>query len=104
MKFSVFDGAHGFNAAIGKVIEADMPTNNAAVIDKTMATEKLQAKAKKRNEVATANLTMAFQSAGLIGMVNALVNTAWPSRLVCRIVGALHSRFVPHNRISRVEM
>jgi hypothetical protein len=80
----------GFALALGKKMETDRPARDATTIDKTMDAGKLQAKAKKRNAIAMANLMMSFESAGLMSLVfEAMNNPAWPGGLVCEVVVAL---------------
>ena len=82
------------------MIDPDMPSNNAEVLDLNTADGKLLAKAKQKNKLAMANLTMALVFEGMVGIINASNNTLWPSGLVCHVVDLLHKCSVPQDRIS----
>jgi hypothetical protein len=100
-RFLAYAGVLGFALALGKKMETDMPTRDGATtIDEITDAGKLQAKAKKGNAIATANLTMSFESAGLMSLVfEAMNNPAW-----CEVVVALFKRFMPQDTMTRVEL
>jgi glucan biosynthesis protein len=58
---------HDFAQAL--VLDPDMPSSNAVLIDTDTAEGKLQKAAVKRNKIALANFTMAFTSKGTMSLI-----------------------------------
>ena len=61
-RFEAYAGCIGFLDALEPGGEKVMPRSNKTIVDGTTDEGKLKNAAKKRNQVAMANLTMAFQS------------------------------------------
>jgi hypothetical protein len=85
--------------------ESALPQCEAEVIDETTAHGKLVAQAKQRNAVAMANLTIAFEMQGSLGMIYAAMSSAWPAgSLAHEVVAQLFKKFCPDDQKSRVEL
>ena len=56
------------------------------------------------NAIAIANLTIAFTSELLIGMVYQERTTNWPSGLEHMVMDALFKKIVPQDLVSKVEL
>jgi hypothetical protein len=96
-------------ATVGKFIKAlkndtDMPTTEAASIDLSTDRGKLQAAAMNRNAIAISNLTLAFSTEAMMGLVYKAMTTSFPSGLAYMVVEALFKKFRPQDTITRVEL
>lgn len=81
-----------------------MPASDAEVIDLTDAQGLRQEAAKKRNEIAIANFTMAITSEGTISLVYKAATADWPDGLAHLIVVAMLQRYMPQDTVTRVEL
>src|SRR5687768_15218035 len=99
LRFKAFSCVHGFRAALERVADANLPDEEDSVIDEKTANEKLQIKAKRANDLAMANLMMAF-SEGLMGLVHQSMDTKWPNGVAWKVVDGLYKRFVPQDLMS----
>ncbi len=81
-----------------------MHANNAKVIDLADDAGKDKAAEKQRNAVAMANLSMAFETKGLFGMIYKTMSKYWPAGLAYKVVVELFNKYNPDDRISRVEL
>ena len=70
LRFKAFLCVHGFRSTLERTADANLPDEVDAVIDKKTADGKLKIKAKRTNDLAMANLMMAFTSEGLMGLVH----------------------------------
>jgi hypothetical protein len=93
-----------FLEALKKDGEASMPSSDSVVIDITTDAGKMVAAAKKRNALAMANLTMAFPTENLFGIIYKTMSTDWPAGLAHEVVVQLFNKYSPDDRISRVEL
>jgi hypothetical protein len=64
-----------FLAALKAGGEASMPSSDSAVIDLTTDAGKMISAAKERNSLAMANLTMAFETENLFGLIYKTMST-----------------------------
>ncbi len=69
-----------------------------------MLAKKLHPAAKERNAVAMANLTMAFETESLFGMVYKSMSNDWLAGLARKVVVQLFNKYSTDDRISRVEL
>ena len=56
------------------------------------------------NAIAIANLTTAFTSESLIGMIYQARTTKWPCGLAHMVVDALFKKYVPQDLVSKIEL
>jgi Na+-translocating ferredoxin:NAD+ oxidoreductase RnfC subunit len=84
--------------------EASMPSSDLVVIDITTEPGKMVAAAKERNTLAMANLTMAFETENLFGIIYKTMRTDWPAGLAHEVVAQLFNKYSPDDRISIVEL
>jgi hypothetical protein len=77
-----------FIAALQKGGESTMPQKSESeVIDETTSPGKEKAAAKQWNALlTTANLTMAFETKGLLGMIYKAMSNDWPAGLAYQVV------------------
>jgi hypothetical protein len=61
-------------------------------------------KAKRRNAIAMANLTMAFTSESTMGLIYKAQTEEWPGGLEHLVVKALRAKYMPDNAITKVEL
>jgi hypothetical protein len=101
IRFVAYANMCKFLAALKIGREASMPSSDAVVIDITTDTGKMIAAGKERNRMATANLTTAFQTENLFGLVYKIMSTDWPGGLAHEIVVQLFNKYSPDRQISR---
>jgi hypothetical protein len=104
IRFVAFANMCNFLEALKKGGEASIPSSDSVVIDITTDAGKMVAAAKKRNALAMANLTMAFQTENLFGIIYKTMSTDWPAGLAHEVVVQLFNKYSPDDRISRVEL
>jgi hypothetical protein len=69
VRFIAYANVWKFSAALVAGGETTMPSSDAAILDEATAVGKASIAAKQRNVLAMANLTMAFETEGLLGIV-----------------------------------
>jgi hypothetical protein len=104
MRFKAYAKLYKFLQALTIGGETHLPATDATTIDLTTDAVMLQAAAKKRNEIAIANFTMAFTSEGTISLVYKAANADWPDGLAHLIVVAMLQRYMPQDTVTRVEL
>jgi hypothetical protein len=105
IRFVAYANVCKFLGALKKGGEASMPSSDAVVIDIATEQGKMVAKAKERNSLAMANLTMAFETENLFGLIYKTMSTDWPGGLAHEVVVQLFNKYSsPDDRISRVEL
>jgi hypothetical protein len=82
-----YASVHQFTQALKTGGKTSMPARDDDVVDAT--THPQVAKAKKRNAIAMANLTMAFTSEMTMGLVYKAQAEEWPGGLAHLVVAAL---------------
>jgi len=104
MRFTVYAVVYGFTQAIGRNPDPDLPSSKDEIIGEETEEGKKQLKAKKANGVAVANLTMAFTTESLIGMVYKSMDENWLGGQAWKIVEALFEKHIPQDMVSKVEL
>jgi hypothetical protein len=104
IRFVAYANVCKFLGALKKGGEASMPSSDAVVIDMTTELGKKIAAANDRNSLAMANLTMAFETENLFGMIYKTISADWPGGLAHEVVVQLFNKYSPDDRISRVEL
>lgn len=104
VRFIAYATVWKFSAALVTGGETTMPSSDAAVLDEMTVTGKASTAAKQRNALAMANLTMAFETEGLLGIVYKSTSSRWPAGLAHEVVAQLQKKYSPDDRISRVEL
>ena len=99
-RFSMYAVVKQFKNALKK--EADLPDKEDDVLDETK--DKMKIEAKKRNEVAMANLAMAFTNEACMGLIYKSMTTEWPSGLAYKVIEELMAKYQPQDTITRVEI
>ena len=103
-RFLAYGSVYKFAAALSESDEADLPPKDNSVLDLSTDDGKRQEAARKRNNIAMANFTMAFTTEALMGLVFKAQSTDWPAGKASRVVRALMAKYMPKDRISRVEL
>jgi hypothetical protein len=103
-RFLAYGSVYKFAAALREKDETDLPGSDDEVLDLTKDNDKRKDAARKRNNIAMANFTMAFTSEALMGLVYKAQTTEWPGGKASRVVKALMAKYMPKDRISRVEL
>jgi hypothetical protein len=101
MRFRAYAAVHGFSQSINEPPDINLPTSENAVIDETTDAGKSQAKAKRTNQIALANLTMAFTTEALMGMIYKARTADWPNGLAWMVMKALHRKSFPKDLVSK---
>ena len=94
----------GFLLALDIGGETTMPESSTEAIDLTTDAGKIPAASKQRNAVAMANLTMAFETENLFGMVYKSMSKDFPAGLAHLVVKELFNKYNPKDVVSRVEL
>ena len=74
--------------------ETNLPATEEEDLDETDSDQVLTIKARKRNAVAVANLTMAFTTEEAISIVYDSATTSWPSGLAWKIIKAMKKKYL----------
>jgi hypothetical protein len=86
IRFVAYANMCKFLAALKAGREASMPSSDSVVIDLTTDAGKMIAAAKERNSLAMANVTMAFETENLFGLIYKTMCTDWPAGLAHEVV------------------
>jgi hypothetical protein len=98
-----YASVHQFTQALKAGGEMNaVPARDDVTVDAT--THPAMAKAKKRNDIAMANLTMAFTSEITMGLVYKAQTEEWPGGLAHLVVAALKAKYMPNDVITKVEL
>ena len=102
-KFLAFATAKGVvEALLGK--EANLPAQNSTPLDESNDAEKLQIKARNRNNLAMAYLMTAFQSDADLSLTYEAMDDDWPGGLAYKVVEQLKEIYQPKDSITEVEL
>jgi hypothetical protein len=104
IRFKAYARVMQFSEAIETGGEADLPISDAASIDMKTEEGKRQAKAKKRNNVAIANFTMAFTTESSIQLLFKSQTAEWPGGLAHLVVKELMAVYMPQDTVTRSEL
>ena len=103
--FSAFATMWKFKSAVGLTEEPDLPESEAAALNADANVAEKQKMAKKRNDIAFANLTGALDSPSLIGILMRAQTTEWPSGLACNVIKQLFEKYEPKkDTVSLIDM
>jgi hypothetical protein len=86
IRFVAYANMCKFLPALKNGGESSMPSSDSMVIDTTTDAGKMIAAAKERNMLAMANLTMAFKTDNLFGLIHKTMSNDWPAGLVHEVV------------------
>ena len=103
-RFCAYATVYKFRQALAENGDSDLPANESEELDETTPVGKKMLAAKKRNEVAMANFTMAFTTEGVMGLVYKASTTDWPSGLATVVVQGLLKKYRPLDIVSLVEL
>ncbi len=103
-RFCAYATVYKFRQALAEGGDRDLPENESKELDETTPVGKMLA-AKKRNEVAMANFTMAFTTEGvMVLLVYKASTTDWPSGLATVVVQGLLNKYRSLDIVSSVEL
>eukprot|EP00957_Ditylum_brightwellii_P052791 4002643-Ditylum_brightwellii.AAC.1 len=95
MRFRAYGTVYGFAQSIKMTVDPNLPDTENTDIDESTDTGARQAKALKLNAIAMCNLTMAFTTESLMGLIYASMTDLWPSGKAQVVVVALHDKYAP---------
>ena len=104
MQFSAFATVGRFGEAIGTTQEVDLPATEATALSADPDIAKRQKAAKWRNNMAIAQLTLAFSKGTLMNIILNAGTTDWPRGLAWNVIKKLYERFNPKDPMTRVEI
>jgi hypothetical protein len=102
VRYRSYAEVHDFARAL--VLDPDMPSSNAVLIDEATIEGKLQKAAVKRNKIAMVNFTMAFTREGTMSLIYQAETQAWPNDLASLVTDALKAKYMPQDTVTRVEL
>ena len=102
-RFEAYADFNGFGEALHRGEDPDLPASDSATVDVSTDAGKMQMRAKRRNKLAMANLTMAFSTDGLLNLIHKAKTTDWPKGLAYLVVEAVHNKYQPKDTINLVE-
>jgi hypothetical protein len=104
VRFKAFASCSRFSKALGDTMEMAMPVTEAATIAVTDDSA-LNKKAKERNQLAFAQLTMAFTTESAMTFIyESMTDPDWPSGLAYLVVKTLKRKYIPEDTIFEVEL
>eukprot|EP00957_Ditylum_brightwellii_P211345 15366072-Ditylum_brightwellii.AAC.5 len=103
-QFHAYGTVYGFSQSIQRTVDPDLPEMEGATVDEMQPTGVKQAKALKLNTIAMCNLTMAFTTKPLMGMIYTAIKIEWPSGLASSVVESLHIKYAPKDLVSKIEL
>ena len=103
-RFEVYAEYYNFHQALTDEDDEIRPSSEAEKIDTSTEEGKAKAAAKKRNQVAMMNLTLAFTNESVMVMIYRARTKEWPRGLAKLVVEALMKKYRPIDTISRVEL
>ena len=92
-RFCAYATVYKFRQALTETGDVDLPETENEILDEATPEGKKQALARKRNEIAMANFTMAFTTEGVMGLVYKASTADWPSGLAKIVVQGLLKKF-----------
>ena len=99
-RFTAYALYYKFGSCLKPTAEAHLPTKEEEDSNDTNE----QKAARRRNILAVFNLTLAFKTNGLLGMINKAKTTNWPSGKAHKIVEALYRKYRPDDLVARAEL
>ena len=104
IKFQAFATVKNFREALSD--DNDMPLSQAVAngLDTKDSKNKPALKAVTRNNVAMAQLTMAFETQALLSLTDTIKNSDWPGGLATKLVEKLKKKYRPSDRIAAVQL
>ena len=103
-RFKAYAGVNKFVEALNEKGDPDMPKDDTTALDPTDDDDKKKIVAKKRNTLAVAAFTMAFETESLMAFIDKGCNMAWPEGHANLIVKSLIKKYKPTDIMSKVEM
>ena len=104
IRFGAFATVNNFWQALDENGDENLPSSDRAVIDAKTPEGKLQVIAKKANQMAIANFTMAFTTEATMGLVCHAYTEEWPRGLAKLVIEGLMAKYRPLDVLSEVEM
>ena len=102
--FEAYAGCIGFLDALEEGGKTDMPATAKTLVDSTTAQGKLKEAAKNRNQLAMANLSMAFTSEGSMYLVYDTKDSDWPMGLAHKVTAERKQEYHLDNMMTSVEL
>ena len=104
MRFRAYADVYGFSQSIMETADPNLPATESSVIDESTDDGKKQARAKRANKIALANLTMAFTTEALMGLIYKARTNDWPNGLAWMVMKEVHKKNFPKDLVSKIEL
>jgi hypothetical protein len=105
MRFKAYARVHKFVQSIQQGTgDPDLPVADASSLSVDADVANLQTLAKKRNDIAMAQFTMAFTTDSDLAMIYEAESIAWPNGKASSVVDALFKKYSPQDTASLVEL
>eukprot|EP00957_Ditylum_brightwellii_P208978 15359734-Ditylum_brightwellii.AAC.1 len=104
MRFCAYGTVYGFAQSIQQRPDQDLPSSEYKILDTAMVDGARAAKVVKLNAVAMCNLTMAFTTESLMGLIYSAISPAWLSGKAHVVVVLLHEKYAPKDLVSKIEL
>jgi hypothetical protein len=104
MRFRAYADVYGFSQSIMEIADPDLPAKESSAIDETTDAGKKEAKAKRAIKIAFANLTMAFTTEALMGLIYKARTQDWPNGLAWLVMKEVHKKYFPKDLVSKIEL
>ena len=104
IRFQAFATVKNFSEAL--VSNTNLPASKAKadLLDPTDSSNKEARKATLRNNIAMAQLTIAFETQALLSLADSAKSTDWPGGLAYKVISSLKEKYQPNDRIAVVEL
>ena len=103
-KFQAFTTVKNFRELLFDDNDIPLSQTNADGLDANDSKNKPALKAVIRNNVAMAQLTMAFEAQALLSLTDTIKSSEWPGRLATKLVDKLKKKYQPSDRIAAVQL
>ena len=105
VRFRAYASVCGFTESIKHTPDPNLPEREDTSLDLSKVSELVQSKARKKNAIAMANLTMALTGDSSMAIIfDVMDNDEWPGGLAWKIIEALKHKYAPEDTMSSVEM
>ena len=103
-RFKAYANIHRFSESLAETGDPDLPTSASIALDPNIDEDKPKILAKKRNALAVAAFTMAFEGENLMMYIDKGCTADWPEGHAQTIVKALIAKYKPTDIMSKAEM
>jgi len=102
-QFNALCAVKGVSEALKPGFDMNLADRYDTVLNVTIASEKAQAEAKKKNDLAMSFLTLAMDSNQLLTKVEAAKTVKWPDGIACVLMEKLTNKYKPKDNLAIAE-